>query len=172
MASVTAVKRLSEFGPRGLAIVLSEHGTATTIVLEGEWDLAQQQATRETIRAALDRSPESVVLDLSRVSFIDSSGLHVLVELHKRAESENVRLAIVPGPRPVQRLFEVSGLLDVLPFVGAGDRDWSHETPQGAPCNAGSGGSLPRHGGAGRPQPAPADGAPPLFPPHLRGQER
>jgi anti-anti-sigma factor len=121
--SVTAVKRLSGPGPRGLAIVLSEHGTATTIVLEGEWDLAQQRATREAIHAALDRSPDSVVLDLSGVSFIDSSGLHVLVALNKRADSENIRLAIVPGPRPVQRLFEVCGLLDVLPFVGAGHCD-------------------------------------------------
>jgi anti-anti-sigma factor len=120
---VTAVKRRPEFGPGGLAIVLKEHRATTTIVLVGEWDLAQQRATRETIHAALDRSPESVVLDLSRVSFIDSSGLHVLVELHKRAESEHVRLAIVPGPQPVQRLFEICGLLGVLPFVGAGHRD-------------------------------------------------
>ena len=116
---MTAVSDPSQAVPEGLAIVVNELGTTTMISLAGEWDLAQQPATRDTIRRIVQRRPEAVVLDLSRLSFIDSSGLHVIIELHKRAQQENIRLVIVPGPRGVQRLFDICHLLEVLPFVGS-----------------------------------------------------
>jgi len=89
------------------------------ISLTGEWDLAQQPATWETIRRVLQQRPESVLLDLRRLSFIDLSGVHVIIELHKRAQHQNIRLVIVPGPRGVQRVFDICQLLGVLPFVGS-----------------------------------------------------
>jgi anti-sigma B factor antagonist len=120
---MSAVKRLSESAPDGLAIAIDQHGTTTTITLTGEWDLAQQPATRAAIRRALQRRPESVVLDLSPLSFIDSSGLHVAMELHERARNQGVALTIVPGPRGVQRLFGICQLLEVLPFANTGRGD-------------------------------------------------
>jgi stage II sporulation protein AA (anti-sigma F factor antagonist) len=105
--------------PGRLGIVISRQGTTTTIGLEGEWDLAHQRATREAIHDALDDQPENVVLDLSRLSFIDSSGLHVTMELQKRSTRQNIHLVIVPGPRAVQRLFEVCQLTETLPFLRA-----------------------------------------------------
>jgi ABC-type transporter Mla MlaB component len=38
------------------------------------------------------------VLDLSRLSFIDSSGLHITIELHKHSTRQNIRLVIIPDP--------------------------------------------------------------------------
>jgi anti-anti-sigma factor len=67
--------------------------------------------------ALIERSPECVVLDLSRLSFIDSTGVHAVTELHKRAEQQRARVVIVPGPRAVQRIFELVGLTEVLPFL-------------------------------------------------------
>lgn len=60
-----------------------------------------------------------MVLDLSRLSFIDSSGLHVTIELQRRAIRQNIRLVIIPGPRAVQRLFEICQLTETLPFANA-----------------------------------------------------
>jgi anti-sigma B factor antagonist len=100
-----------------LGITVSALGTTTTIAVAGEWDLAEQQATRHAIRDALRRSPECLVLDLSQLTFIDSSGMHVVQELHQRSRRLNIRLVIVPGPRAVRRPFEVLGLTDVLPFL-------------------------------------------------------
>ena len=108
--------------PGRLRIAVSRQGTTTMIGLEGEWDLAHQQATREAINKALDDHPETVVLDLSRLSFIDSSGLHITIELHKRSTRENIRLVIIPGPRAVQRLFEICRLTETLPFAHADER--------------------------------------------------
>jgi anti-sigma B factor antagonist len=102
--------------PGGLDIGISEHGTTTTIALQGEWDLASAPASREAIRQALDRYPERVVLDLRSLGFIDSGGLHVAIELQRRAARQNARLVILPGSRAVQRLFEICQLSEVLPF--------------------------------------------------------
>lgn len=59
------------------------------------------------------------MLDLSQLTFIDSSGIHVVLELQKRSTHQMIRLVIVPGPRAVQRPFEILGLADVLPFLAA-----------------------------------------------------
>jgi anti-sigma B factor antagonist len=103
-------------GP-ALQIAVTQDQATVTIALAGEWDLAQRQVTRQAIRAVLQRSPENVVVDLSELTFIDSSGIHVIVELHKRATQHEIGLVIVPGPRAVQRPFEICGLTDVLAFA-------------------------------------------------------
>lgn len=112
-----------------LAIVVSEQGTTTTIAVRGEWDLGERPATREAIRTALERDPECVVLDLSGLSFIDSSGLHVVTELRKRSAQQNVRLVIIPGPRAVHRLFEICHLTQALSFASRRDAGQHHQSP-------------------------------------------
>lgn len=100
-----------------LGIVVSQQGTTTTIVIQGEWDLAAQPAAQNAIRAALARDPECVVLDLSQLTFIDSTGLHDVIDMHNGCAQQNVRLVIIPGPRAVQRPFEICQLTDRLPFL-------------------------------------------------------
>ncbi len=115
---VTYLDHRSPAIPDELKIAARENGTTTTIVVSGEWDLAQEPATRKAIQTALERRPECVVLDLSQLSFIDSTGVHAVVGLHTRAARQNIHLVIIPGPRGVQRPFEVCGLTDRLPFLG------------------------------------------------------
>lgn len=76
-------------------------------------------ASRQAIRSALARCPECVVLDLSQLTFIDASGIRVVMDLHTRAARQRIRLVIVPGPQAVQRLFEILQLTAVLPFLAA-----------------------------------------------------
>jgi anti-sigma B factor antagonist len=102
-----------------LRIAVSQTGDATTIELEGEWDLATQLATRQAIGRALSGQPESLVLDLSRISFVDSSGVHAVVGLARRSQRLGIRLLIVPGPKAVQRIFELCQLTRHLPFTEA-----------------------------------------------------
>jgi anti-sigma B factor antagonist len=102
-----------------LRIAVSQLGATTTIALTGEWDLATQLATRQAISRALVLRPKSLVLDLSRLGFIDSSGVHAVISLTRRTERLNVRFLIVPGPDAVQRIFEICHLTDRLPFTNA-----------------------------------------------------
>ncbi len=48
------------------------------------------------------------MVDLRQVEFMDSTGLRVLIGLHRAAESDGRVMALVPGPRQVQRIFELT----------------------------------------------------------------
>ena len=92
----------------GLRIVLTEDASAITIALEGEWDLAQKSKAMLGIDHVLARHPHRVVLDLSRLTFMDSVGIHGVTELAHRAAQLRIELAIVSrssrGPAPVRAL--------------------------------------------------------------------
>lgn len=142
--------------PGDLTIVVAERGTATAIELYGEYDLAALSAIRPAFSMVLDGDPEGVVLDLSGLGFIDSSGLLAIVELSKRAAAQHTRLEIIRGPRAVQRAFEITGLAARLPVIDKQLTD-SHETPPRLSAAAGSDGlSLPPAGAGRRPKPAGA----------------
>ena len=80
----------------------------------GELDIA----TVEQVRAAVAQrqAGEALVVDLGRLRFLDTSGLQLMVGLHRRAHDERFDLTVRPGPRNVQRVFEIAGLDGVLPF--------------------------------------------------------
>ncbi len=102
----------------GLRIVLGGDGNIGTMRLKGECDLAHREAVGRAASRAMQSRPVDLVLDLSEVSFIDSSGIHALVELAEHAAQHRIRLSIVPGPPAVQRVFQICGLDRGLPFTG------------------------------------------------------
>jgi anti-anti-sigma factor len=85
----------------------------------GELDLA----TVETLRTALENieRPRRLMLDLRKLSFIDSAGLHLLLELHQRAQRDGFQLALVAPTAPTDRAIQLCGLDKTLPFVAATD---------------------------------------------------
>jgi anti-anti-sigma factor len=90
----------------------------TTIVVRpyGDLDLAAQTELDEALRRTFDRQPETLVLDLEGLTFMDATGIHLAMTADKRARSMQIRLVIIPGPLPVQRVFEIAGVSDLLPF--------------------------------------------------------
>jgi len=81
----------------------------------GELDLASV----ESLRAALDgiRGVGRLVLDLRGLSFIDCTGLSVLVAVHKRAQRDGFQLTLVAPEAPADRALRLSGLDRALPFA-------------------------------------------------------
>ena len=63
------------------------------------------------------RSHELVAIDLSETSFLDSTGLHAIVEANARLRERGGRLLIVQGPAAISRLFELTGLSNHLNVV-------------------------------------------------------
>lgn len=84
-------------------------------VLSGELDLGVADRLRAELDGALERTgANSLLLDLSGVSFIDSSGLGVILGRYRRL-SRNGGTVMVTGARPqVRRILELSGLLRVI----------------------------------------------------------
>ncbi|MDQ6778614.1 MAG: STAS domain-containing protein [Actinomycetota bacterium] len=108
---------VSDLLPAALQIAVRVQGTTSTLEFAGEWDLGERDAARAEVERALERVPECVVLDLSRLSFIDSSGIHVVVTAVKRCAELGVHIVIIPGPPQVHRVFEICQLTTMLPFA-------------------------------------------------------
>lgn len=62
-----------------------------------------------------------VILDLSGLLFIDSSGLHMILDCDTEARQDGFALELIPGSRAIQRLFEITCLAGRLPFRDAAD---------------------------------------------------
>ena len=66
--------------------------------------------------AAVGSGALDLWIDLSATTFIDSSGLHLLLDANRRAHELRRRLAIVCPPGTVRRVFDIAGVADALPL--------------------------------------------------------
>jgi anti-sigma B factor antagonist len=99
----------------GLLTAHGPHQDVAMLRVHGEIDLESAPVLRTFLLPVLEHQTGPVVVDLSEVAFMDSTGLHVLVDTLRRLESQNRRLAIVcrEGGQ-VHRLLALVGLLDAL----------------------------------------------------------
>ncbi len=91
----------------------------------GDVDLASATDVELPLFELLDRGFTHVVVDLRRVTFLDSSGIRMLVNAHKHAEQLGARVSVRLGGEPSRRALEITGMLDYLDIEpGApGERD-------------------------------------------------
>jgi anti-sigma B factor antagonist len=88
----------------------------TVIAPEGELDIAHVPDFRSALMDAADRDAVRLVVDLSNVTFIDSSGLGALVEMHNRLQRAKRQLAVVaPQGTAVTVAIDLMGLRNRLP---------------------------------------------------------
>jgi len=85
--------------------------------LEGDYDLARADSLRESVSPMINRG-QAMIVDLTRVSLIDSLGVGVLVNAHQRCELRGIPFALVVGPSPddpVRHSLRLTGVLGSLP---------------------------------------------------------
>jgi anti-sigma B factor antagonist len=99
------------------SVLTESHGRARVVRTFGAVDLVSAKSLEKEIRSALDSDAEAVLLDLGEVSFIDSTGLSVLVAMTAVSNSKGQRLRIVRISSVVQQAFEVSGLGESFPLA-------------------------------------------------------
>jgi anti-sigma B factor antagonist len=99
----------------GLLVAHEHHQDVAVLGVHGEIDLGSAAAVREALLPVLEHETGPVVVDLSEVTFMDSTGVHVLVDALRRLERQNRRLAIVcrEGGQ-VHRVLALVGLLETL----------------------------------------------------------
>jgi anti-sigma B factor antagonist len=86
------------------------------LALVGELDIASVDVLNAAVERARGDGAPSITLDLRELSFIDSTGLAAIVLASRRCDKDGLELSLIPGSPSTQRLFEMTGLLDVLPF--------------------------------------------------------
>ena len=102
---------------RSFKVETTEHDTATHVVLSGDLDLSTSKRAEEAIEEAERGGKPTVVVDLRGLSFMDSTGLRVIVSADKRARRFNHRVVIIQGPAAVRRVFEITRLDERLDIV-------------------------------------------------------
>ena len=88
-------------------------GGALLFKLRGSLDLA----TSPTVRAALSdaqQTKKDVVVDLTQLEFLDSTGLGALIGAHRRATEHGGSLRLIVNDGPILRLLTITGLIRVL----------------------------------------------------------
>ena len=97
-----------------------DHQAATVLTIGGELDVAASPSFSERLNEIIRQKSGDVVIDLRRVSFVDSTGLAVLLNALRRLTRARRRMAVVIGEGAVRRAFDVTRLhwtFEVFPDV-------------------------------------------------------
>ncbi|HEX4467055.1 MAG TPA: STAS domain-containing protein [Solirubrobacteraceae bacterium] len=87
-----------------------------TITLVGELDLMQATTLETVVRRLCTDGVASVCLDLSGLSFMDSTGIRSLVVSQDLCRAYATEFTVVPGPPLVQQVLRIAGLHDRFPY--------------------------------------------------------
>ena len=101
-------------------------GDVYLVKAEGELDAGTEDVLADELNRAVATDAKHILLDLSDVTFIDSTGLDLLVRTNRRVAAGRLRLVPVEGQ--VRRVLELTGVAGYLEFVSGqstGDRRWS-----------------------------------------------
>lgn len=91
-------------------------GPLAVIEASGELDLAGAPVLESAVRDLERSAVHAAVLDLRQLVFIDAAGLEAVLGLYAACLKGAIALTIIPGPRSVQRLFELTRVERLLPF--------------------------------------------------------
>ncbi len=101
-----------------LGLTTECHGAGVVVTVSGEIDLSTRGELAEQLDGALDAvsPPQSLVVDLSEVTFLGSAGLALLLDTQDAAVRKGVPLRVVATQRVVRRPIEAVGLSAALPL--------------------------------------------------------
>ncbi len=87
-----------------------------TLVLSGELDIASAAELKAMLLELARDGTTGITLDLRGLTFMDSTGLFMVLFAKELSDRHGYDLSLIPGPPKIQRVFELTALLDVLPF--------------------------------------------------------
>lgn len=102
--------------PGNLKIELGPDAHGTVVALAGELDLASVPALERQLQGLDGTSPGRLLIDLSGLDFMDSTGLALMIRAEQAARAHGHPLALRRGPAQIQRLFELTRLVEHFTF--------------------------------------------------------
>jgi anti-sigma B factor antagonist len=102
---------------------ITQRSTSTggvCLSISGEMDLATAPRVTEAVRRAIAEHAD-VLVDLSRLRFIDCAGLRAILSAQADSEREGCGFSVIPGDEPVQRVFRLTKADRLVRFVQPND---------------------------------------------------
>jgi anti-sigma B factor antagonist len=103
--------------PEALEIRRDADGQGVVIALRGELDLGSAPHFEQELREIQAARPGRILIDLRSLDFMDCTGIRLIIRARQSAHADGRLLALRRGPRQVQRLFQLTGLLDHFTFL-------------------------------------------------------
>ena len=100
-----------------LSVHHERHSEVSLVTVSGELDLATHEALIEGLERAEASDAKPILLDLSSVTFIDSTGVLILVQAHRRFAEIGRRLRVSLGDGLVRKVVELAGVMEVIEVV-------------------------------------------------------
>jgi anti-sigma B factor antagonist len=97
-----------------VSVDVSRSGPAACVSAAGEVDSTSAPVLRQELETLLDGDVRELIVDLGRVTFLDSAGLCVLAAIHRRAVRQDVTMRVLASSRAVIRPLQITGLWDLL----------------------------------------------------------
>jgi anti-sigma B factor antagonist len=95
--------------------IKSEHNGAAIIYrLRGSLDLATAPSLRAALIEAANEGKHDIIVDLTELEFLDSTGLGALIGAHRRALENSGRVRLIVREGPIQRLLNITGLMRIF----------------------------------------------------------
>jgi anti-sigma B factor antagonist len=102
--------------PKHFTLDSERHGDTVFVRLGGEFDLAAEEHFDRMLDGLADQA-RTIVVDLSALTFIDSSGLRALLRLWQRARTDSFDMTVVQGSDQIRHTMKLTGVDAVLPLV-------------------------------------------------------
>ena len=91
-----------------------DEGGTLVFILRGSLDLATSPTIRAALTDAADKGHRNIIVDLSGLEFLDSTGLGALIGAHRRAGEHEGSLRLVVREGPILRLLNITGLIRIF----------------------------------------------------------
>jgi anti-sigma B factor antagonist len=97
-----------------LAVERTSRDGVDVLFVEGEIDVASAPRLIAALNDAVAEAARSVIIDLTSVGFMDSTGLALLINAHRRLAVRRKGFAVVCPAGPLRRVFEITDMVDTL----------------------------------------------------------
>ena len=115
-------------GPEPFRVDVHPERTVVRVAPVGELDVATAPTLAAELKELRDAGFDCVVLDLRRLTFMDSTGVALLISEDHAARQNGQDFTLISGPPAIQRVLEICGVAGLLPFQST--------QPQGPPASA------------------------------------
>jgi anti-sigma B factor antagonist len=83
----------------------------------GSLDIATAPVLEQQLKELRDAGFRRLIVDLGGLCFMDSTGVHLAHKWHSAARQDGFEIGFAPGPPAVQRVFELTGMTEHVPFI-------------------------------------------------------
>lgn len=100
-----------------MQVKLSNKGTTLIVNVIGELDHHCAEYIRQKVDHEMIKSTtKNIIFDFSKISFMDSSGIGVIIGRYKNIQQLNGKIAMIHVSDQIKKIFEMSGLLKIIPL--------------------------------------------------------